>query len=413
MKSLFPHKLYTQRLFCCRCQKVTEHDLFARENYTTYGGLDAHIPLLCSCTRCLSLFVAFSHEFAFCRKEFCNTDYAKVFGYNRIAPGNWLYFKGAVKPGMVKSVFQGPDKEVVVLKFDGNVEKKVECPKVSIENEDAPEGYRLLPAQSAHTLFGDKIYHTIRDQFGTAVGMVNDGDKDKLAVLLKDKTLLFITLPIQSQNLSNDKLQSAVMGKIKQVFPQDFSRVTIDVGQGVVFLKGTVRNLSIKRALKACIDGLPKVRGCVDFTRIQTDSYITDTQIERSIESLLMSGSTQLFDYSLQVQFGRVKITASCYENHYSRDFENRIAEIPGVLDLNCSINVLPENREIELLCKELESDLASHSLLQGACIKVSCVNKKFILEGRVVTVFQKQVALFSAAKRAKTMAVENRLKLQ
>lgn len=413
MRVQFPHRLYSQRLFCCRCQKVTDHDIFAQENYTTYGGLDPHIPVLCCCTRCTALFVAFSNEFCFCRKEHINSDYAKIFGHNRVAPGNWLYFKKSLKPGLVKSVFQGPGKDIMVLDYGSGPEKKVECPKVTIQKEESTDGYRLLPAQSAHTLLGDQVYHTIRDQFGVAVGMVNDGEKDKLAVLLKDKTLLFITLPLQAQNAPNDKLTQAVLGKVKQVFPQDASKVSIEVGQGVVYLKGMVRNLSIKRAMKACINGLPKVRGCVDFTRIQTDSYITDTQIERAVIALLESPNVHLFNYDVKVLFGHVEVSAYCNEKYYSRDLENKVAEISGVLALHCAISVIPADQvENEMLCKELETDLALHSIMQGAVVKVSCVNKKFLLEGHVRSVIQKQAAFLSVVKKAKTASIENRLKL-
>jgi len=413
MRVQFPHKLYSQRLFCCRCHKVTDHDIFAQENYTTYGGLEPHIPVLCCCTRCTALFVAFSNEFCFCSKEHVNSDYAKVFGFNRIAPGNWLYFQGAVKPGLVKSVFQGPEKEIVVLNYGSGPDQKVEVPKVEIQKEESPDGYRLLPAQSARTLLGDQIFHTIRNQFGTAVGLVNDGEKDKLAVLLKNKTLLFITLPIQAQNEPNEKLYQAVWGKVRQLFPQEASRISIDVGQGIVYLKGFVRNLSIKRSLKACINGLPKVRGCVDFTRIQTDSYITDTQIERAVVTLLESPSMHLFNYDVKVLFGKVEVSAFCYEKNYSKELENKIAEISGVLALHCSISIVPNDQiENEMLCKEIETDLAVHSLLQGAVVKVSCMNKKFLLEGHVRSVIQKQAAFLSVVKKAKTASVDNRLKL-
>ncbi len=375
--------------------------------------MESHIPLYCSCEKCQTPFVAFSHEFVFCRTDKVNQDYAKVFGHNRINPGNWLYFKGSKKPGVVKSIFQGPDKEIINISFDGGLAKKVECPKVVVENEDAPDGYRLLPSQSSVTLMGDPIYHAIRDQFGVCVGYVNDGEKDKLAVLLKDKTLVFITIPEMCQNLPNDKLLATVRNKLSQVFPEDVKRVNLDVAQGIVYLNGLVKNLSTKRAMKACVDGLPKVRGCVDFTRIQSDSFMTDSQIEKSILGLFDSPNCRMFDYGVKVSFGKVEVSASCGESNFTKEFENRIGEIPGVMDLTCSFTVLPdESMENEKLCKELETDLALHSLLQGARIRVSYTRKKFLLEGYVASAIQKQVALLSVVKNAKTASIENRLRL-
>lgn len=414
MRPLFPHRLFSQQLFCRRCQKVREHGIYARENYSTYGGMDSHIPLLCSCEKCQTLFVAFSHEFTFCRSDKVNRDYAKIFGHNRIYPGNWLYFKGTPKPGIVKSVFQGPDKEIINISFDGGPAKSIECEKVVVESEDAPDGYRLLPSQSSVTLMGDHVYHAVRDQFGTCVGFVNDGEKDKLVALLDDKTLVFISMPEQSQNLPNDKLQTVARNKLSQVFPEDSKKINLQVGQGIVFLNGLVKNLSTKRAMKACVDGLPKVRGCVDFTRIQPDSFVTDGQIERSILAVLESPNCKMFDYSVKVTFGKAEVTASCYESEFAKDFETRVGEIPGVLDMNCNITVLPdESEEIRKQCKEMETDLALHSMLQGARIRVSYARKKYILEGVVQSVIQKQVAFLAVMKNAKTTSVDNRLRLQ
>lgn len=412
MRALFPHRLYTQRLFCRRCQQVTEHGIFAREQYSTLGGMESHIPLLCSCDTCQTLFVAFSHEFVFCRTGQVNNEYTKVFGVNRIAPGNWLYFKGSQKPGIVKSVFQGPQKEIINISYDGGPEQKVECAKIVIRSEEAPGGYRLLPAQSAHTLMGDPVYHSIRNQFGVAVGLVRDGDKDKLAVLLKDNTLVFISLPEISQNFPNDKLVEMVRVKLAQVFPEEMGHIALDAGQGIIYLNGSVRNLSVKRALVSCINSLPHVRGCVDFTKVQQNGIVTDAQIERSILTLLESPSSRLFDYRLKVANGRVDVYASCNEKYFSNDLENRIMEMPGVQDLNCFITRLPEDAlENELLCRQIETDLALNSLLQRCCIKVSYSKKKFLLEGFVRTAIQKQIAYLATMKKARTTGVENRLR--
>lgn len=413
MRAQFPHKLYSQKLFCRRCQRVTVHDIFAREEYTTLGGMDAHIPLLCCCNSCQTMFVAFSQEFVFCRPDQVNNEYTKVFGVNRIAPGNWLYFKGSQKPGIVKSIFQGPQKEIINISYDGGPSQKVECAKIVIRNEEAPGGYRLLPAQSAHTLIGDPVYHAIRNQFGVAVGLVWDGEKDKLAVLLKDNTLVFITLPESSQNLPNEKLINRVRGKLLQLFPKDVSQVTLDAGRGVIYLNGLVRTLSVKRAIVACINGLPKVRGCVDFTKIQQNHFVPDAQIERNILSLVESPSSRFFDYTICVENGKVNVFAKCSERYYSKDFENKVAEMPGVMDLNCFITRIPEeDLENEMLCRKIETDLALNSLLHKSCIKVSFSNKKFLLEGYVKTAIQKRLAYLSVIKKVKTTAIENRLRL-
>lgn len=413
MKALFPHRLYTQKLFCRRCQRVVEHGVFAREAYSTYGGLPPSIPLLCCCDQCQIVFVAFSHEFSFCLDMAKSGDYAKIYGKNRISPGNWLYFKGMPKPGLVKSYFQTHDKETVMISYDGGPDQKVEMAKTVITQEDAPEGYRLLPAQSAQTLIGDHVYHAIRNAFGVAVGLVNDGAKDLLAVLLENGTILFLALPIMSQNLPNDKLADIVRNKLSQLFPEDSKRVTVNVGQGVVYVNGLVRNLSIKRALKGCIEGLPRVRGCVDFMRVVSNNIINDSIIENNVMSILETPGALVFDYSVQVSEGRVTVEATCFDEYYPKELERRITEYPGVQDLSFKLHSIPmnsmANRE---LCEELESSFSGSSLFMGSTIRISYVRNRFVLEGRVSSNLQKRLAFLSTMKATKSPSVENKLRV-
>ncbi len=411
MRSQFPHRLYTQRLFCRRCQKVVEHGIFAREAYSTFGGMEPHIPLLCCCDACNTMFVAFSNEFIFCSREFVNQDYTKIFGYNRIKAGNWIFFKGTPKPGLVKSVFQSPDKMIIIVNYDGGPDQKIEKPRTAIVNEESPEGYRLLPIQSAQTLLGDFIYHAIRDQFGVAVGLVNDGEKDKLAVMLKDNTLVFITLPPLAQNLPNDKLCAIVQNKLAQVFPEHCTRVSVEAGQGIVYLNGLVKNLSIQRAIVKCVNAIPKVRGCVDFTRVETSSLTTDAVIEKTVYEQIESSATRLFDYKVNVSDGKVQIEAYCYENDRPKDLENRLAEIPGVRDLICLVTEVYDPINVEV-CQKVESEIAASAFLQGTNIRVSCNSRKFLLEGRVQSLLQKELALATLLKNVKTTSIENRLRI-
>ena len=412
MRAQVPHIIQSQQLFCCRCRKVTEHGLYAREPYSTYGGMKPHVPLLCVCEKCESAFVAFSNEFAFSHPEDAG-DYTRVYGNSRIAAGNWLYFRGSVKPGIVKSYFQTSDKEIIVISYDGGPEKKIELERPAHIDEKSPEGYRLLPAQSAQTLLGDCVYHAIRDQFGVAVGLVKDGDKDKLAVLLEDASVLFITLPQTAQNIPNDKLSEMVQNKLQQLFVEDAGHISVTVGQGIVYLNGLVRNFSVKRSLCACINSMPRIRGCVDFTKIIPEPGITDALIEGRVYTLLESFGRNVFDYKVKVDNGKVSVSVCCFEDSFPRDLENRIAEIPGVLDLAYSMVTIPE-KEMENRdeCLEMEHSYSLNSRFQGAKIKVSYVENKYLLEGRVHSAWQKQMAFVNAVKMSLSTSVENRLRV-
>lgn len=412
MRKQFPYKLLTQKMFCCRCQRVTEHGIFAREPYSTHGGMEPKIPLLCSCEACQNVIICFSNEFSF-GTSVEHADYTKIYGHNRIQPGNWLFFKGGVKPGLVKSCFQTHDKEIYVLTYGGAKDEKVECPKCHVESEVAPGGYRLLPAQSALTLIGDHVYHAIRDMFGVAVGYVNDGEKDKLAVQMEDKSLLFITLPQAIQNLPNAKLSDMTRNKLMQFFPEDSRRVSVTVGQGIVYLDGLVKNLSVKRAIRACVNGMQRVRGCVDFMKISAESYTSDEQIEKAILSLLETPGLKIFNYKVQVEQGRVQVSLDCIREYFPKEIENKIAEFPGVQDLNVKINSIPmDEMENTKVCKELEYELSMNTRLGDSLIRVNYVDEKYLLEGKVHSMIQKQLAMFCVARRVLSTSIENRLRI-
>jgi osmotically-inducible protein OsmY len=412
MRNQFPHRLYTQKLFCRRCRRVTYHGLFAKEPYSTYGGMAPHIPLLCSCDDCGTTFVAFSQEFSIGNGN-KGTEYTKIYGKNRIVPGNWLYFKDKLKPGVVKSCFQSEDKEVFLVSYDGAPPEKIECPKIVIQNEEAPEGYRLVPAQTAHVLIGDHVYHAIREQFGIAVGLVSDGGKDKLAILLDDNSLLFITIPQSMQNVPNAQLSEAVRQKLASLFPEDSRRVLVTVGQGIIYLDGIVRSLAVKRALCACVNSMPRVRGCVDFMRVQMETYISDERLENSIWRILDTPAFKIFDYSAEVKDSKAVVKASCFDSNFPKDLENRIADLPGLQELSMQMSPVPESSsDIQVTCRVIEKELAGNSRLGGTVIRLNYFNNKYVMEGRVSNAFQKQWALINAVKMVRSASIENRLRV-
>ena len=388
-----------------------EHGLYAREPYSTYGGMKPHVPLLCVCEKCKAAFVAFSNEFAFSHPADAG-DYTKVYGYSRIAAGNWLYFKGTLKPGIVKSIFQAPGKEIVVVSYDG-VDKKIELDSNCKIDEKSPEGYRLLPAQSAQALLGDKVYHALRDKFGVAVGFVKDGDKDKLAVLLEDSSVLFITLPQMAQNVPNDKLSEIVRNKLLQFFSEDARRVSVTVGQGIVYLDGIVKSFAVKRSICACINNMPRIRGCVDFTRIIAEPGITDSWIENKVYLCLESSGNNVFNYKVKVNQGCVNVSLCCLEESVPRDLETRIAEISGIQDLSYTmVAVKASNIQNRDICDELEQFFLNNHRFLDARIKVSYVDGRFLLEGRVHSSLLKRFALVNVMKKVFSTSVENRLRV-
>lgn len=412
MRKAFLYPITSELLFCRRCQKVCSHQIFAREPYSIHGGIRPHIPLLCSCHICSAYFIAFSQEFNF----FCDsykTEYTKILGHNRIIPGNWLYVKGTPRPGKVKGVFHSATEEIIVISYNNGPDQKIERPFKEDEVEDSPQGYRLLPAQSGQALIGDPIYHVSRDCFGKVVGIVSDGEKEKLSILLENNTLLFMTLPEAYQTTPNAQLHELVHFKLKEKFPELFSSLTYEVAQGIVFIKGNVPNIRLKKEIRLFLESIPAVRGCVDFIQVNSSFSISDEELKSKIFSVLEDLALPIFDYDVTVE--NAKVTVKCFYHFETTplDLEKRLEIIDGIRDLSLLLELSPsESNNHKMLCLNATRALKEHPKLKDASIRVSSNGKKMILEGSVHSILQKSQAYFTAIRSTKKISIENKLRI-
>jgi len=388
------------------------HDICAMEEYSTYGGMERGIPLLCVCKSCGTVHVAFSQEFAFCRKD-DNSEYAKVYGHNRIFPGDWLYFDGAAKPCIVKSFFQSRDKDVVVYKRNGLPDEKYEGPKVVIENEVAPEGYKLLPAQCPQTLLGDHVYHVLRKQFGRAVGVVKDEDKDKLVVLLDDGIMVFMSYPRYAENPANEEVVSVVRRRLELLSSGLSEEIAVAAGQGIVYLQGFVNCLATKRAVHDCVNGIAGIRGCVNLVQVQKNPKFSDRELEKKIWDVLDDSAIPIFKYDVDVKSAVAKVTFYYEDEVYPTELKSRIEGIVGVVKLDLlGTAIRKENVGKQELCRNIMDKLSKIRFLKGSFVHVSYVGKRFLVEGRVKNIVQREFTLLVVAALTRSVMVGNRLRI-
>ena len=413
MRQYFPYRLYSQQLYCRQCRQAVRHDVCAMEEFSTYGGMERGIPLLCVCTHCGTIHVAFSQEFAFGHKDEAHAEYAKVYGHNRIFPGDWLYFEGAARPCVVKSFFQSNDKEVVVYKQNGKPDEKYDGSKILIEHEEAPEGYKLLPAQCVNTLLGDHIYHVIRKQFGVAIGVVKDETKDKLVVKMDDGLIVFMSYPRYAENPPNDEVVSVVRNRLEQLSNGLSEDISVEAGQGIVDLRGFVNSLATIRAIQTKVSEIAGLRGCVNMVRVRKNSKVSDGDLERLIWDVLDDVSHPIFKYNVNVKSGVAKVTFYYEDEVYPDELKSRIECIPGIISLNMlGTAILKKNLGKQDLCRKIMDKLASCRFLKNSFVHVTYVGKRFLVEGRVANIIQREFALLAVAGFARSVAVGNRLRI-
>ena len=357
--------------------------------------------------------MAFSQEFAFCRKDDGHSEYAKVYGYNRIFAGDWLYFEGADRPYVVKSFFQSNEKEVIIYKRPGLTDEKYEGPKKIVEREIAPEGYRLLPAQCAQTLLGDHVYHVLRKQFGVAVGVVKDEDKDKLVVLMDDGMMVFMSYPRYAENPPNEEVVSVVRKRLELMSNGLSEEITVEAGQGIVYLRGFVNSLATKRSLQTCVNGIAGLRGCVNLVQVQKLPSVSDAELERKIWDVLDDADNPIFKYNVEVKSGAAKVTFFYEDEVYPTELKSKIESVVGVVSLKLvGTAILKENLGKKELCHSIMNKLANLRLMKDAFVHVTYVGKRYLVEGRVKNIFQREFALLAVAGFVRSVAVGNRLRI-
>ncbi len=240
-----------------------------------------------------------------------------------------------------------------------------------------------------------------------------DGEKGKLAILLENNTLLFMTLPEAYQTTPNAQLHELIRFKLKDAFPELIPCISYEVAQGIVFIKGNVPNIRIKKEIRQFLEKIPAVRGCVDFIQVDPSISISDDLLKLKVLSVLEDLTLPIFDYDVIVEKGKVTVRCFYFFETVPADLENRLELIDGIRELSLLLELSSgETNTHKVLCLNAARALREHPKLKDACIRVSCNGKKMILEGRVFSILQKSQAYFTAIRSTKKVALENKLRI-
>lgn len=400
-------------LFCRECRGVSPHSIMAREPFSIRGGVQPHVPLLCVCDVCGADYLTFTQRFAFTTGNQDGEHYAKILGRNRLLPGDWLYVKGNRRPGKIKSMFHTDKEDIIDINYGDGPEEKIIRKYDEAEDSAPAYGYRLLPAQCAETLIGDPVYHVLRDKCGIAVGIVKDGDKDKLAVLLEDGTLLFITLPESAQTVPGGLLADAVQKKLDERFPETRTLLHIKVNEGAVFLQGSLPNYPLRRNVLQMVEGIPGVSGTVDFLTVNPRMKVPDEDLQEAALRILEDPSNAVFNYSLSVKNGILQVNGFYIHEGVYAEMARKFSELEGLCDLILLLEQIPpETATMHQLAISVSMTLRENPKMKDSAVRVSALDDALILEGRVVSVLQKSIAAFLAKNSTKKIKLVNKLRV-
>lgn len=406
------YKLIDKRFYCAECSAISTHSIFSREPFSVHAGVSFGIPLVCRCKVCETFFVAFSQEVYFGKPPF-NAEYAKLLSQNRIAPNDWVYVDGKMRPGRVTGHYSTLTEEVVELDFGGGVREKFTRPLMTHFNDRAPLGFKLLPAQAGVALLGDPIYHVLRQTIGFVVGRVSDHGAEKLVVQLENGKVIFMTLPDEYQLVPDSVLLEHLTERVTKFFPSLVETLKLNVVHSVVYVYGSVPELPLKEEVIREVKMLPDIRGVVDLlsVRIPGDP-VPDDELWRAVLRILEDRDSPFFNCEIQVKDGVLNLNAYYTSGSDIRTTMARLRHILGLRDAQFEIEEVdappPHMRHLaDMLRVKMKLDKRTDQRL-----RVIPMMDGILVEGSVKSVLQKSLLNIFTTRAAKGVRIDTRIRI-
>ncbi len=187
--------------------------------------------------------------------------------------------------------------------------------------------------------------------------------------------------------------------------------ISINSEEGIVTLKGLVRNLAEKNYADLEAKKINSVRGVINRLVLE-QSYLSDDEILKAIQTRFENStaitSDQIFVTSIN---GIVRLHGQVHSYAESQEAEFLVSEVFGVKKIINELDVLYEYQRTD---KQIETDvkntLERDVYLTGLSVKVSVVNGIVILEGEVGNLYQKARAVEQAYYVWNVKGVDDRL---
>lgn len=403
-----------RKFYCKECRTITSHAVLAREDVPAYGVLPSGVPLVCRCKLCETFFVVFSQEL-YQGTLPGHAEYAKLLNCNRLFPGDWVYVEGKERPGKVVALYSVAAEEIVELDFGDHRKERFRRPQMKSFSEMAPNGFRLLPAQSGVALLGDPVYHVLRKAFGVAVGFVLDGWKEKLVVQLEGGKLLFITLPEERQRLPDGFLLKRLELKFFSEFPHLKDKVILNVVHAVAYARGFVESLPERERVARFLENMKDFRGVVDIVWVQLKGEpVPDEYLRIQVLKILEEEDSPFFHYDVEVHGGNLTISAYYFDGDDLSKVKENLCRIAGLRSVRYNLEKVPEPPEpMREKAQELSESLKGNTRFADCRLHIVPVEEGVVVEGCTCGVLQKTLLNAFVIRRLKGIRASVRLRVQ
>lgn len=414
MLRYWTRQILERKFYCKECRAITSHELLAREDVSAYGPLPSGVPLVCRCKLCETFFVVFSQEL-FLGTLPGHAEYAKLLNCNRLFPGDWVYVEGKERPGKVAALYSVATEEIVELEFGDHHKERFRRPQMTSFSETAPNGFRLLPAQAGVALLGDPVYHVLRKAFGTAVGFVLDGFKEKLVVQLEGGKLLFITLPEENQRLPDSFLLKRLELKFFSEFSKLKDKVHVNVIHSVAYAYGFVESLQQKEMVARFLANQKDFRGVVDLVWVRLQGApVPDDDLRLQTLRILEEEDSPLFLYEVEVVEGNLTVSAYYFEGDDLSKVKENLCGIAGLRSVHYNLEAVRQAPEpMREKAQKLSDSVKGNSRFADCRLHIVPIEEGVIVEGCTRGVLQKTLLNAFVIRSLKGIRTSVRLRVQ
>jgi|GEM_PF-2931923 len=412
MLQAFSHSIVDLPLFCRSCQGVFPHTIKSRIVLRPGAPAEPKEPLLVICHRCNLPQIFVADEFSAFSPVPATGMLFKIPGRSRLVVKDYVYIPGQPVTGVVKSRFRTGDQEIFTVVQSTGEELRIQSPR-QIPNDAPPEGFRLLPYAVGDARIGDEIYHTGRDKFGKAIGLIF-GRESKLVVQLDDDTLLLLALPPAKQIPDNRELTQVAHELLLTLSPKAVNGIHLEAGLGILYARGTCSTLPYATALRKTLQQVPNSRGAVDIIAIDPTNHVPDELLIQGLYDILLRNEHPIFGIEVICEQGLATVTGYCRNVSSELELSMELEALPGLRGLHLLLQLRPQDapgdRERALTVGQA---LRHNATLRDTIIRIYSFDGVIHLEGIVHSTLQRNAAALAAMWAGRNFKIANHLRVE
>ena len=214
--------------------------------------------------------------------------------------------------------------------------------------------------------------------------------------------------------MSDKTLQQAVMDELEWEPSVGAQHIGVAVEDGVVTLTGHVGSYIERLAAEKAVKRVKGVRAIAEEieVRFANDKKTSDDQIaRRSLDVIAWDSTIPKDKIQIKVQNGFVTLTGEVDWFYQRDDAEAAVRKLTGVKGLSNEIKVKPQVRGTDIK-QRIETALRRNAEVEADAIKVTVLDGRVILDGKVKAWYERELAERTAWSAPGVVSVEDRISI-